>query len=1260
MCVPRPFSLSVMVLTALVLLSMPLMAAFEIPLAGQLAYGVPHDVAVSYDPVSEKYDYAYVASQEAVSVFDISNTANPIQVAVIDTTGSAEGVAVSGDYLYVADWSAGLRVIDISNPLSPFEEIVVDTPGYAYGVAVAGDKAYVADHAAGLRVFDISNPLAPTPAGSYDTAGYAWDVAVSGGYVFIADGFAGLVVLNEADLTEAATCPATDRILDVAVEGDFAYLADGTAGLKVFQISTLTCAYGELSTTGKAFGVAVDGDFAYLAAGTAGLQVIDVRDPSSPILADSCDTPGRAYAVAVAGDVAYVADEAGGFIAVDVGGSPTPTLVSQAETAGNAEGVAVPDEIAYVADGSGGVDAFNVSDPSSPARVAGYPSGAGTMQAMDVAVSGDYAYVADWNSALKVLDITAAPPSAHGSCAVAGHPNGIAVSGNRAYLAAADAGLVPVDISNPAAPSALSAIDTPGSANDVAVAGNYAFVADGASGLQIIDTTAPTAAMTTVATTGYCWGVDYADGYVYVASGDAGLEVVNVSTLPGAVSKESTLALSGSAHSVAIYGDYAYVSVGGKGVAVVDVTNPALPVHVTTCGTPSVPGPSDLVVAGGYAYVADAESGLVVVDLLPPYTMLARRQSPSLGEKLAVVKQSDGSAVGYVASRSAGLQIVQVSDADEAGNPAFVRSKLGLGDVTDVAVQGAYGYVADSGGRLYLVGLTNATNPSPVGSTLTSGSPHGVAGTTISSGNYALVADGSKGLSVVSTQVAGNPFEKGSFDTPGWCSDVVPAVLDGDPYACVADGESGMRLINLSSIGTPDVTVFSDDFEDGIDEWSTGGTVEWWTGTPRRGTHSVRLRNDGSIQQTVSTVGYSKIWASYYLAATLDTTGSAVTAEWFDGSTWTQLEQIQPEDADEDGYLHPFTHELTTAADDSSSFALRFKLTGSAAGDYGFVDDVIVRSSSSSDPYEVGFVNTPGQARGVAVSGDYAYVADGERGLRVIDITTPGDPLEIGSYDTSGYAESVEIFGRVAIVADGSGGVVLVDCNTPTSPVELASYATYGWATDVDVVQGHAYVVENGWGLTVLRLWYTFKDVLFSSWAFTEIEATVANEITKGYLDELYHPEIVCSRDQMAVFIARALAGGDDLVPTPTTPQKFLDVTSEHWAYKHIEYCAAQGIVEGYVDPRTGGVYYRPLFTVTRDVMAVFMARATGDVMIGEDMDTAGELFLDIPAGYWAGTAIEACIGNGVVKGYDDGYYRPWLAVTRDQMAVFIYRAFDL
>ncbi len=54
-------------------------------------------------------------------------------------------VAVSGGYAYVADGSsAGLRVIDVSVPSAPVEVGFVDTPGIAGGVAVSGDYAYVA------------------------------------------------------------------------------------------------------------------------------------------------------------------------------------------------------------------------------------------------------------------------------------------------------------------------------------------------------------------------------------------------------------------------------------------------------------------------------------------------------------------------------------------------------------------------------------------------------------------------------------------------------------------------------------------------------------------------------------------------------------------------------------------------------------------------------------------------------------------------------------------------------------------------------------------------------------------------------------------------------------------------------------------------------------------------------------------------------------------------------------------------------------
>ncbi len=52
----------------------------------------------------------------------------------------------------------------------------------------------------------------------------------------------------------------------------------------------------------------------------------------------------------------------------------------------------------------------------------------------------------------------------------------------------------------------------------------------------------------------------------------------------------------------------------------------------------------------------------------------------------------------------------------------------------------------------------------------------------------------------------------------------------------------------------------------------------------------------------------------------------------------------------------------------------------------------------------------------------------------------------------------------------------------------------------------------------------TFPDVPTSFWSFQFVEyiADPARGVTEGYLDGKYHPEYVCTRDQMAVYLARA------------------------------------------------------------------------------------------------------------------------------------------
>ena len=52
--------------------------------------------------------------------------------------------------------------------------------------------------------------------------------------------------------------------------------------------------------------------------------------------------------------------------------------------------------------------------------------------------------------------------------------------------------------------------------------------------------------------------------------------------------------------------------------------------------------------------------------------------------------------------------------------------------------------------------------------------------------------------------------------------------------------------------------------------------------------------------------------------------------------------------------------------------------------------------------------------------------------------------------------------------------------------------------------------------------------------------------------------------------------------------------------------------------------------------------------------------FHDVPADYWSYKLVEHLAAEDIVLGYPDGSYRPEEVVTRDQMAVYVAKAFRL
>jgi|GEM_PF-1972828 len=143
---------------------------------------------------------------------------------------------------------------------------------------------------------------------------------------------------------------------------------------------------------------------------------------------------------------------------------------------------------------------------------------------------------------------------------------------------------------------------------------------------------------------------------------------------------------------------------------------------------------------------------------------------------------------------------------------------------------------------------------------------------------------------------------------------------------------------------------------------------------------------------------------------------------------------------------------------------------------------LIVDVSNPVSPTLRGTYNTPGHARTIQVVGDTAYIADQEGGLQIISVSDPALPTLLGVYDTPGIALDVQVVGSKAYIADGWGsGLQILDVSNPISPTRLGSYLTPGTPWDVEVVGTIAYVTDHNGGLLILNVSNPASPILLAT-----------------------------------------------------------------------------------------------------------------------------------------------------------------------------------
>src|SRR5262245_51561269 len=167
-------------------------------------------------------------------------------------------------------------------------------------------------------------------------------------------------------------------------------------------------------------------------------------------------------------------------------------------------------------------------------------------------------------------------------------------------------------------------------------------------------------------------------------------------------------------------------------------------------------------------------------------------------------------------------------------------------------------------------------------------------------------------------------------------------------------------------------------------------------------------------------------------------------------------------------------HDLGTLADTKPAYGVAVCSNRAylAAGDAGFR---VIDLTNWANP-KIGECNTRGYALRVAVAGNYAYVAEGPRytgsnysggGLEVIDISDPANPQRIGE-ETNGIALRVAVSGNFACIVSETNGFV-IDISDPANPHRVGNFITASDA-NLTAVGNFVYMADHEAGLQIIDI----------------------------------------------------------------------------------------------------------------------------------------------------------------------------------------------
>ena len=299
---------------------------FDVPLPGA-DWDVLVDNNVAY----------VIADTLGLYTVDVANPSQPRQldfdISGISGLRTPRGIAINGQYAYIADINNGFSIYDISDPSNLRELSRIEKPQGMTDVVVSGNFAYVSmqEHEKrekrGMLVYDVSNPSQPIQVGFVNTDHSSWAVAVQENYAYFPEAIelvetgqsSKLLIFDISNPANPVEAGMTDTALNapvamsIEVNGNYVYVGDQKQGLRIFDISNpaAPAEIGSLPTIMMIFDLVVVGDKVFTAS-YGFVSVVDVSNPAKPVLEDMYISSGLSMGIDAAGNTIYVVDFDGG------------------------------------------------------------------------------------------------------------------------------------------------------------------------------------------------------------------------------------------------------------------------------------------------------------------------------------------------------------------------------------------------------------------------------------------------------------------------------------------------------------------------------------------------------------------------------------------------------------------------------------------------------------------------------------------------------------------------------------------------------------------------------------------------------------------------------------------------------------------------------------------------------------------------------------------------------------------------------------